>query len=270
MRNNKLWKVFSFIIAATFIVICIYLMIGSGSSMSILKSYDAVKPDSTSGFSKTLQFMIGYTRTTGDTSLALKIGIPEEDVETIVNPGSAGGQGSTDNQGSTGNNYKDAAIAIATTFKSHDCTYKGGGHVNNDYEYSRGSSYGECNPSSAYIAWSYNGKQHTTAHRDCSCFVSSMLYALGYESVFIHRTSSNYACFNDVKATIGTCADLRPGDILRRSGHVAMVVSVESGVVYIADCGSTNRIAQTANSGYAYTYNAGSALPSSWTQVYRP
>ena len=268
MRDSKLWKVFSSIIAATFIVVCIYLMIDSSSSVSILKSYDAVKPDSTSGFSKQLQFVESYTRVTQDTTLAQRLGVSEEDAEAMAQGNTT--QGGTGNQGNTGNNYKDAAIAIASTFKSHNCTYKGTGHVNNNYEYSRGSSYGECNPSTSYTAWSYKGKQHATAHRDCSCFVSSMLYALGYESAFIHRTSSNYGCFTDVKSTIGTCADLRPGDILRRSGHVAMVVSVESGVVYVADCGSTSHITQTANNGYAYTYNAWSALPSTWTQVYRP
>lgn len=94
MRNNKLWKVFSFIIAATFIVICIYLMIGSGSSMSILKSYDAVKPDSTSGFSKQLQFVESYTRVTQDTTLAQRLGISEEDAEAMA-------QGST-TQGGNG------------------------------------------------------------------------------------------------------------------------------------------------------------------------
>lgn len=93
MRNNKLWKVFSFIIAATFIVVCIYLMIGSGSSMSILKSYDAVKPDSTSGFSKQLMFVESYTRVTKDTTLAQKLGISEEDAEDMANGGTLQDQG---------------------------------------------------------------------------------------------------------------------------------------------------------------------------------
>jgi hypothetical protein len=66
----------------------IYLVIDYGNSDDMIERYDEVKPDSTSGFSKTLQFMMGYTCTTGDTSLALKIGISEEDAETIVNPGS--------------------------------------------------------------------------------------------------------------------------------------------------------------------------------------
>lgn len=245
----------------------VYLVIDYGNSDDMIERYDAVKPDSTSGFSKTLQFMQTYTRTTGDTSLALKLGIPEEDAETIANPNTGTGPGDT---GSTGNNYMDAAKAIASTFKSHDCTYKGSGHVNNDFEYSRGSGYGECNPSTSYTAWSYNGKQHTTSHRDCSCFVSSMLYALGYESAFVHRTSGNYGCFTNIKANIKTCVDLKPGDILRKSGHVAMVVAVESNLVYVADCGDTSNITLTATNGYAYTYNTGSSLPSKWTEVYRP
>ena len=67
----------------------VFLVIDYGNSDDMIERYDAVKPDSTSGFSKTLQFMQTYTRATGDTSLALKLGISEEDAETIANPNTA-------------------------------------------------------------------------------------------------------------------------------------------------------------------------------------
>lgn len=97
MKGNKLWKIFSTVIVLIFIVTSVYLMIGSASSKSILIAYNAVKPDSASDFSKTLLFLQSYTQTTGDTSLAIKKGMSEEDAEEIAKGGTANdpGDGST-------------------------------------------------------------------------------------------------------------------------------------------------------------------------------
>lgn len=101
MKGNKLWKIFSTVIVLIFIVTSVYLMIGSASSKSIIIAYNAVKPDSASGFSKTLLFLQSYTQTTGDTSLAIKKGMSEEDAEEIAKGGTANdaGDGSTSTSG---------------------------------------------------------------------------------------------------------------------------------------------------------------------------
>lgn len=96
MKGNKLWKIFSTVIVLIFTVTSVYLMIGSASSKSILIAYNAVKPDSASGFSKTLLFLQSYTQITGDTSLAIKKGMSEEDAEEIA-------KGETANNAGDGN-----------------------------------------------------------------------------------------------------------------------------------------------------------------------
>lgn len=97
MKGNKLWKIFSTVIVLVFVVTSVYLMIGSASSKSILKSYNTVKPDSSSGFSKTLLFLQSYTQATGDTSLAIKKGMSEEDAEEIAKGGTANDAGDGNN-----------------------------------------------------------------------------------------------------------------------------------------------------------------------------
>lgn len=43
-------------------------------------------------------------------------------------------------------------------------------------------------------------------------------------------------------------------------GHVAMVVYNDGTTCYVADCGKTARIEETANKGYAYTYSCSETL----------
>ena len=117
MKGNKLWKIFSTAIVLVFIVTSVYLMVGSASSKSILKSYNAVKPDSSSGFSKTLLFLQSYTQATGDTSLAIKKGMSEEDAKEIANGGTVvdPGDGSTSGGATTaaGRTKADIEAALA-------------------------------------------------------------------------------------------------------------------------------------------------------------
>ena len=68
---------------------------GFGDSKSILKSYDNIKPDSSSGLQKNLQFIEGYTRLTGDVSLALNMGYDSSVINSWNNSanGEPGGTG---------------------------------------------------------------------------------------------------------------------------------------------------------------------------------
>jgi hypothetical protein len=223
----------------------------------MVKQYDAIKPDSSSGFSKTLQFLQSYTQTTGDTSLAVAKGFSQEDAEEMATGTLVGTNLGDDTSTSITTvsmaDYISGAMAIAQTFKTS---------ASGKYDYSQSAG--------GYQEWSFDGKSKKTTHRDCSCFVSSMLYAYNYESSYVHRASGSYGCFTDVKSSITTCGDLRSGDILRRPNHVAMVVKVDDTTVYVGDCGTTSSIEKTATQGYAYTYGVDDALKSSWTQVYRP
>ena len=110
MKGNKLWKIFSTVIVLIFIVTSVYLMIGSASSKSILIAYNAVKPDSASGFSKTLLFLQSYTQTTGDTSLAIKKGLSEEDAEIIASGGTTQNSGDPTTNGANYNPTVSASV----------------------------------------------------------------------------------------------------------------------------------------------------------------
>lgn len=262
MKGNKLWKIFSTVIVLIFIVTSVYLMIGSASSKSILIAYNAVKPDSASGFSKTLLFLQSYTQTTGDTSLAIKRGLSEEDAEIIASGGTTqnGGDPATngvnpDNNQSllqpiSNNDYRPGAQAVAMTYKNSSGVF--------DYSKSAGSNG----------KWSYNGKEHNSSHRDCSCFCSAMCYIYGYESAYVHRTSVGFSsAYTGYPANNFKVSDLRPGDILWRSGHVAMVVYNDGTTCYVADCGKTSRIEDTANKGYTYTYSCADTLSVAQSKV---
>lgn len=65
----------------------VYIVIDYGSSDEIVGVYEGIKPNSTSGFNKALQFLESYTQVTGDTSLAIKRGLSEEDAEIIASGG---------------------------------------------------------------------------------------------------------------------------------------------------------------------------------------
>lgn len=75
----------------------VYIVIDYGSSDEIVGIYEGVKPDSTSGFNKALQFLESYTQATGDTSLAIKRGLSEEDAEIIASGGTTQNSGANYN-----------------------------------------------------------------------------------------------------------------------------------------------------------------------------
>lgn len=64
--------------------IMFYLIIDVGSAGEIFKLYESMKPDSSSNYSKSMIFLSSYTRETGDTSLAVSVGIPEDEVWSVL------------------------------------------------------------------------------------------------------------------------------------------------------------------------------------------
>lgn len=84
---NKFFKIMIIPLLIAVSITIVYIVIDYGSSDEIVGVYEGVKPDSTSGFNKALQFLESYTQATGDTSLAIKRGLSEEDAEIIASGG---------------------------------------------------------------------------------------------------------------------------------------------------------------------------------------
>ena len=259
---NKFFNIMVIPLLIAVSITIVYVVIDYGSSDEIVVAYEGIKPDSTSGFNKALQFLESYTQATGDTSLAIKRGLSEEDAEIIASGGTVqnGGNLATnginqDNNPSliqpiSNNDYRPGAQAVAMTYKNSSGVF--------DYSQSAGSNG----------KWSYNGKEHNSSHRDCSCFCSAMCYIYGYESAYVHRTSVGFSsAYTGYPANNFKVSDLRPGDILWRSGHVAMVVYNDGTTCYVADCGKTSRIEDTANKGYTYTYSCADTLSVAQSKV---
>lgn len=269
---NKFFKIMVIPLLIVVSITIVYLTVDYGQSDEMVGVYEGIKPDSGSGFNKALQFLESYTQATGDTSLAIKRGLSEEDANNIANGGTTQNGSEISNGANPDNNpslvqpassddYRPGAQAIAMTYKNSSGSF--------NYSQSSGSN-GE---------WSYNGKTHNSSHRDCSCFVSAMCYVYGYETRYVHRTSDGFSsAYTGYPASSFKVSDLRPGDILWRSGHVAMVVYNDGITCYVADCGKTARIEDTASKGYAYTYSCSDTLSvaqskvsnKSWGSVRRP
>ncbi len=247
-------------------VFLVYFLVGAKSSVEIFKQYDSIRPDVVSNYSKSLQFLATYLITSGDDSLAVDIGLSKEDVEEITNPYRDPQEPPENPSGEPPNLDDDnlaASSAVAIQFKKDGTpVYKKDGWTNPGvpfFNYSQSAgSYGDI---------VFDGKTVRTSHRDCSCYCSAMRYLLDMDSRYVHRTSSGFKTqLNDVTSSIGTFGDCRVGDVLWRSGHVAMVVKMDSNLVYVGDCGSGetsdyssgtvgSNIDKTANQGYAYTFS---------------
>ena len=98
---NKFFKIMIIPLLIAVSITIVYIVIDYGSSDEIVGIYEGVKPDSTSGFNKALQFLESYTQATGDTSLAIKRGLSEEDAEIIASGGTTqnGGDPTTNGAG---------------------------------------------------------------------------------------------------------------------------------------------------------------------------
>ena len=88
---KKLLKPFMWCTIVLAIMALVYFMIGMGNSTDIFRQYDSIKPDSSSSYSKSLQFLTSYTLGTGDTSLAFNYGLTEEDIYQMTSNGYVGG-----------------------------------------------------------------------------------------------------------------------------------------------------------------------------------
>lgn len=88
----------------------VYIVIDYGSSDEIVGIYEGVKPDSTSGFNKALQFLESYTQATGDKSLAIKRGLSEEDAEIIASGGTTQNGGDPATNGANYNPTVSASV----------------------------------------------------------------------------------------------------------------------------------------------------------------
>lgn len=81
---SKISKLLVFPLLFMISLTVIYFAIDYGGSDNMLSVYNAVKPKSSSGFNKSLQFMSSYMRATGDTTIAVNKGLTREDVEEII------------------------------------------------------------------------------------------------------------------------------------------------------------------------------------------
>lgn len=107
---NKFFKIMIISLLIAVSITIVYIVIDYGSSDEIVGIYEGVKPDSTSGFNKALQFLESYTQATGDTSLAIKRGLSEEDAEIIASGGTTQNSGDPATNGANYNPTVSASV----------------------------------------------------------------------------------------------------------------------------------------------------------------
>lgn len=107
---NKFFKIMIIPLLIAVSITIVYIVIDYGSSDEIVGVYEGVKPDSTSGFNKALQFLESYTQVTGDTSLAIKRGLSEEDAEIIASGGTTQNSGDPTTNGANYNPTVSASV----------------------------------------------------------------------------------------------------------------------------------------------------------------
>lgn len=107
---NKFFKTMIIPLLIAVSITIVYIVIDYGSSDEIVGVYEGVKPDSTSGFNKALQFLESYTQATGDTSLAIKRGLSEEDAEIIASGGTTQNSGDPTTNGANYNPTVSASV----------------------------------------------------------------------------------------------------------------------------------------------------------------
>ena len=107
---NKFFKMMIIPLLIAVSITIVYIVIDYGSSGEIVGVYEGVKPDSTSGFNKALQFLESYTQVTGDTSLAIKRGLSEEDAEIIASGGTTQNSGDPTTNGANYNPTVSASV----------------------------------------------------------------------------------------------------------------------------------------------------------------
>lgn len=116
-------------------------------------------------------------------------------------------------------------------------------------------SYCQCYGYGGTFTW--NDNTYTMPHRDCSCLVSYMLNAT---SIFATEKQYSSNDFNN-SGHIVSSVDIRPLDVLVKSGHVEIIVDVQRNSlkeiedVKIASAGSHDSIVATSQNGYKCNFN---------------
>lgn len=284
---HKLTSVLLKLVACVIVGVFVFFTISfGGSSSKILETYSSLSAERTvNEISKKYTFVAKYTFATQDITFAQAAGFTKDEAEVMQATGTIssnmGGGANPQGPNVTGEFALDASMAVASKFIKHGQPDSPAGYSLGSggwcYNYSQNGSTGRSD------TIEYDGKSFSTLHRDCSCYTSAMRYLLGASSRFAHfstRTIENVGCV-DVTSSIHTLADCQVGDILWRSGHVAMIVKIEGGVVYVGDCGSAStsdnpeisigdRIDLTAAQGYAYTLSTSDTMPiMNFTKIYR-
>lgn len=275
------------VIPISLLPVLIFLAIGFGDAGDILKGYNSLRPNKSVGISRQLAFLTNYTMASGDLHLSEVVGIDEETMQQLMTDPTqlqdlASG-GSSASIPADATDLRPIAVAVASTFKKTGSALYGTPNLGAD-----GYFYNYSQSSGSYTSHTYNSLSCSSTHRDCSCFVSSMLYLGGFRSARTHFTSSTISgAGTDITSQISTVGDLRSGDILWRSGHVAMVVYNDGASVYVADFGSATSSDhssgtvgtngdKTGDQGYAYIFPvnqawaAGSTSIKRFVKVYRP
>ena len=246
------------VIVIVLVVICIYLLLPIGDAgKAAIGIYTSLgNSNAAVVVNRKVNFVSSYTYTTGDITLATRMGYTEEQAEVML--GGNTGYNSGTGAGGVSGTYETSdgsglgiAKAIASTFTesatSSTLRYALGGTV--------------------YHAATVNGVSYTAKHRDCSGLVGSYLYFTGrigdvnVTSSLVHNGSfgSKLAGVNQNSPA----SVLQEGDILWKSGHVGICVHVDGSYAYIADAGDTAQIERTAADGYAWKLSMTDLL-SSW------
>jgi len=159
--------------------------------------------------------------------------------------------------------FRPQSMAVANTFKSttYDSAQSGATADAN------GRYFNYCWGSGSYTFPVYGNISlgRNTNDRDCSCYVDAMLVLCGLRSSWYHFYSGNISGAGTT-VSITSMSELQPGDILRKSGHVAMVVYKDSQYIYVGDFGSASTTSgshpslgpngdATAAQGWAYRYD---------------
>lgn len=252
-RLTKVLKVTLGLLGILMVIVLVYLLSGVGDVSKVYKIYSNVSVDTTQGHTSNQRFLRTYAQGTGDTQIFQTLGLGQEDIEHIINPIINPPASPPPGGGGTGD-WTECAKAVASTFKNSNGQF--------DYSQNAGSN----------SAISFNGRSCTTTHRDCSCLVSAIRCLMGVDSQWTHRTSSTFVVALNTQSNITTFADVKVGDVMWCSGHVGIVVKIDSdGKVYVADAGSTDAIQTTATNGYKYVFNPTDAITTGnhYTRVLR-
>lgn len=215
------------------------------SSLSVDKSVNSID--------KRYSFVAAYTYATGDIGFAMAAGYTEEEAEVMK---TLGGQEiadmDQDGEGSVDPYSGDDVLEMSKTIASSLV------NENGEIHYSQ-KGYGVEFDVNGYV-----GK----SRRDCSGYVSAMLWVMGIINSNAQYGSSTFSNWGTCVATTvdksnNTFKDVEVGDVLWRSGHVEIIVKIEDDTIYVGNAGGDSQIQQTATEGYQKTYGINDPL-SAW------